>query len=877
LCSVQDRKRIAPLTQFELAATGREVVDPEGLARLAELEWLPALVPGGVHESLLAAGRIEHPYFGDNAHGVRWVEERTWWYRARFAGPAAGGGERVLLDFHGLDTVASIWLNGAHLGDHASQFRPASFDVTGQLREQNELVLRFSPPLQDLRAPESIINSAAILKDIVGSAMSPGDSDDGGGESPPGVLSGDLALTLRRKGTFSWGWDFAPRLPSIGIWLPVELRVQSRAALDGHHIRAVAVDAQARTARVEVDVDVDAFAHPEPLTALLALTSPTGRRTTHRLELDEEGRFRSASARFEVTDAQLWWTHDLGASARYEVHLELVTRDGTVLDERDDRIGLRTVSLDRSADPSDGGRFFRFVLNGVPTYSRGANWIPADMMVGSVTDERCRALVDRARAANMTMLRVWGGGTYERDAFYDACDELGVLVWQDFMFACIDYPSDDPELRAEVTEEARHQVRRLRNHPCLALWCGNNEVHAIHGILDRSFAPGNWGYAFFHEILPDAVARHSPGTDYWPGSPWGEDDPTGINGVLDGDRHAWEVWHGIDLGAGGPTEFASRGEAVHFHRYAYDRGKFISEFGIHATPELSTLERWTEPGTLALHSHDLLNRNKDVPKDKGDAMMSVETGLPLTLREYLDFSMATQAEGLKFGIEHYRRRQPHNSGTLVWQLNDSWPGMSWSIIDYDLTAKAGYYFVQRAYRPVLASFSHTEAEGLRLWVTNSLPRPVTLRLRVELATFAGKQLHDERLDVTVPGLASLPVWVAGVGVETGPDRFAWVSEETGLVEANRLFFAPLRDLEFGAGRLEAHVLDSTERGATIELRSHGYQYLVRVASPAPGVSFNTNYLDLRDGDSVQIEVTGLPSGFDPRQLVATGYAGQPTP
>jgi beta-mannosidase len=486
-------------------------------------------------------------------------------------------------------------------------------------------------------------------------------------------------------------------------------------------------------------------------------------------------------------------------------------------------------------------------------------------------------LVDRARAANMTMLRVWGGGTYERDAFYDACDELGLLVWQDFMFACIDYPSDDPELRAEVTEEARHQVRRLRNHPCLALWCGNNEVHAIHGILDRSFAPGNWGYAFFHEILPDAVARHSPGTDYWPGSPWGEDDPTGVNGVLDGDRHAWEVWHGIDLGAGGPTEFASRGEAVHFHRYAYDRGKFISEFGIHATPELSTLERWTEPGTLALHSHDLLNRNKDVPKDKGDAMMSVETGLPLTLREYLDFSMATQAEGLKFGIEHYRRRQPHNSGTLVWQLNDSWPGMSWSIIDYDLTAKAGYYFVQRAYRPVLASFTHTEAEGLRLWVTNSLPRPVTLRLRVELATFVGKQLHDERLDVTVPGLASLPVWTAGAGVETGPDRFAWVSEEAGLVEANRLFFAPLRDLEFGAGRLESHVLDSTERGATIELRSHGYQYLARVASPAPGVSFNTNYLDLRDGDSVQIEVTGLPSGFDPRQLIATGYAGQPTP
>ncbi|MGW7545042.1 hypothetical protein ACWGKQ_28645 [Streptomyces sp. NPDC054770] len=250
-----------------------------------------------------------------------------------------------------------------------------------------------------------------------------------------------------------------------------------------------------------------------------------------------------------------------------------------------------------------GGRPFRFLLNGTPLFARGASWIPASILPGSVTAGTLRHLVDRARNGNMTMLRVWGGGMYEQDDFYSACDENGVLVWQDFMFACLDYPSDDPVLYAEVVREADHQIKRLRNRACLAVWAGNNEVHAIHGAAHGGdLGPGNWGWSFFHDVLPGAVARLSPEVPYWPGCPWADSDPAGVNGVADGDRHAWEVWHGLDLGAGDRTDFASRGEAVHFRRYAHDHGKFISEFGIHAAPELSTLERWTPPGSLALHS-----------------------------------------------------------------------------------------------------------------------------------------------------------------------------------------------------------------------------------------------------------------------------------
>jgi beta-mannosidase len=262
-----------------------------------------------------------------------------------------------------------------------------------------------------------------------------------------------------------------------------------------------------------------------------------------------------------VEHAELWWTHELGRQPRYQVTIRL--REGEqILDERRDLVGLRTIALDRSEDP-EGGRHFRFILNGIPIFARGAAWLPADMLVGSVSEARYRDLLTTARDGHMTMLRIWGGGIYEHDTFYSLCDELGLLVWQDFAFACIDYPDDDRPLRTEVEHEAAYQVRRLRNHACLALWCGNNEVQMIHVMGYGDLRPDGWGSAFFDEVLPTAVAIDDGGVPYWPGSPYGEpaggeDATAAINEVLDGDRHAWEVWHGIDFGAGS-GDFASVG------------------------------------------------------------------------------------------------------------------------------------------------------------------------------------------------------------------------------------------------------------------------------------------------------------------------------
>ena len=789
-----------PVTGFELTWT-------DGSAPGEDATWVPAVVPGGVHESLLAAGRIGHPYFGLNEGDLGWVHEATWWYRARFRS------EPGELRFAGLDGVAEVRLDGELLGTARNQHRTHRFAVaTGG---EHELLLRFPPPLDGLLGETEMAEQVAQAH-ARHATVRPQD---------PPLSDADLALRILRprlrKATFSWGWDFAPVVTSRGVSAPAAVEHEPPAEL---RVQARDVDVAARTATVVVT-----GAGPLHVT----VTDPSG-----AVVAEAAGEDRTT---VELSDVALWWTHDLGSPALYTV-----TVNGT-----SSRLGFRTVELDRSPDPEEGGSRFRFVLNGQPVFARGACWVPPSMLVGSVTDATTRDLVALAHAGGMNMVRVWGGGVHGTDAFYDACDELGVLVWQDFMFACFDYPDPDGDLAAELRLEAAEHVRRLRDHASLALWCGENEVQAIHELTHGTAEPGDWGWALFNEVLPAVVAEHDPGTPYWPGSPWGTEGL--LNGTRDGDRHAWEVWHGNDVGAGGPTDFASRGEAVHFARYEHDRGRFISEFGIHAAPELATLERWTPPGSLALGSEQLLQRIKDTPKDKGWALMGHETGEPTSLTDYVDFSMACQAEGLKHGVEHYRRRQPHCNGTLVWQLNDSWPGLSWSVIDYDLVPKAGYYFLQRAYQPLLASFRVADG-GLELWVTNSGADDVALELLVEIGGFTGAPVETATVTVSAPAYSSAPVWRRPQ--VPAADQLAWVSDRQHRLPSNRRFFAPLRELPLGQGTVEAEWLSSTP----VRVTAQGYAYLVRVLSDQPGARFSTNYVDLRDGESVTIDVADVPAG-----------------
>ncbi len=849
-----------------------ELADSEVGGELSrDATWVPAVVPGGVHEALLQAGRIPHPYLDQHERDITWIEQRDWWYRTAFEGPTdLAADERVRLVFHGLDTVVDVTLNGEHLASHENMFRPLVVDVTQLLRPRNELVLRFTPPLHGLGVADAPREMLQRLMAVMGASLTE-EGDEGGGSS----FEVMPIACQRRKAAFSWGWDFGPRVPSVGIWRPVELRRERRGVLSSHFVSTEQVDREAGTATVRLSVEAEVWASRGAPSARMVLAPADGQPTMVVVPLTVDDGTARGEALVTVDDARLWWTNDLGEAHLYQVTTTLFDGEDEV-DELVDRVGLRTISLHQAEDP-EGGNLFRFVLNGVPLFARGANWLPASLMVGSVAPETYRMLIQRAHDAGMNMIRIWGGGIYEHQAFYQACDELGVLVWQDFMFAVIDYPSADPHLQDEVRAEAEYQVKRLRNHPSIGLWCGNNEVQALHGYAYQNYEPGDWGWHFFHDILPTAVAEFAGKVPYWPGCPWGVAEAEGfmaVNGQLDGDRHAWEVWHGLDY-AMDPSRFASIGHARHFRRYAEDRGKFISEFGIHASPELSTLRTWMTSDGLALHDSDFQHRNKDHPKNKHNAVLEIVTGLPTTLEEYADFTMVSQAEGLKFGIEHYRRRQPHCSGTLVWQLNDVWPGFSWSVIDHHGVGKAGYHYLRRVYSPTLASFRDGDDDTLELWVTHNGLEPVATRCVVTVETFAGDVTRRDELDVEVSPGGSQMVWsIPRVGVGDPTTHLLRVTTDDGAFPANRLFLAEVKDLQFGAARLDWTVEPTGVGTASITIASRGYSYLVRVLSPTPGVSFSDNYLDLRDGQSVRIEVSGLPEGFDLAEFDVGGYAGQ---
>jgi beta-mannosidase len=604
-----------------------------------------------------------------------------------------------------------------------------------------------------------------------------------------------------RKAQYGYGWDWGPRLPTIGIWRPVELRRERRAAITGVAFATLAIG---RDALVSVRVEADAFAARGELTADVELGMLARASVTLR---DGVG-----TAYLALDDPPLWWTHDLGEPVLHD--LRVVLRDDgeeVAADER--RVGVRTIELDQSPDPGEPGtRFFRFVLNGQPIFARGGNWIPAESFPGAVEQERYDRLLGAAVGANMNMVRVWGGGIYESDAFYAGCDERGLLVWQDFMFACATYPEEP--LAEEVDLEARAQVARLRSHPCLAL--------------------------FYDEILPRAVAEVDGRTPYWPGSPFGGNDH---NDRAQGNVHNWEVWHGQSRRRfGEPSAHDISPATVRFDRYAEDEGRFISEFGVLAAPDRETLRRWIPADQLFHHSPSMDHHTKDTPKNKVDMLLESVTGVAGDLDEFVDFSMIAQAEALKFGLEHFRRRKPHCSGTLIWQLNDCWPVLSWALVDYHGFGKAGYFFVRRAYAPVLASFRVADDGAAELWVTNDTAAAVRDEAAV-VGTFAGEALTAEEVAFEVPAHASR--LVHRTAVEGAPDRYATV--RGAAFPPNRHFFAAIKDLDRAPGELE----HSFEDGA-VRLRAKTYAYFVHLSCPDEDARFEERTVAVSGADDLTV-------------------------
>ena len=814
----------------------------KAMSHAVDRPWIAVKAPCDTYMALNAAALLPHPFNDENEAACAWVSEREWWWRTTFAAAAVEAAERLMLVFEGLDTFATIWLNGELIGESSNMFRSVSFDVTHRLLADasNSLIIRFTPPTVALAEAEALDWLAA-----------------------PGKIT-QSKRNLMRKAQFGWGWDWGPRLPTVGVWRPVGLCRQKHAVLSDAHFSTLDVTGPAR---VRIAVAVDAFQVDEPVSAQIDIFDIDG----VLVASDRLAVSRQASTELTIEQPQLWWTPELGSQPLYD--LQVTLRHGeVVIDSRCLAVGIRTLTLDRSMDPSEkDAEFFRFVLNGVPIFARGINWIPASSFIADVQESEYASLLQNAADANMNMVRVWGGGVYEHEAFYEQCDRLGLLVWQDFMFACAPYPQAEATFMESIADEVRYQVGRLRSHPSLALWCGNNENQVIQQLFNHlagSDTPLE-GAAIFDRLLPDLLRKLDAVTPYWPGSPYG-----GVlaNSMKAGDVHNWTVWHGM------PTipddqwigSIDTSPEGVAYTRYAEDMSRFSSEYGIQAAPALSTLSRWMTADTLALASDGFLHRIKDEPKNKVDAMLLPVTGLPTTLQQYVSFTQITQAEGLKFAIEHYRRRKPHCSGSLIWQYNDCWPGISWSLIDFDGVGKAGYFFVKRAYAYVLGSFKALDDGSVELWVTNDTQASMTLEADVRLSTLGGESLWGDTITEAIQPNSSRSIWRSDVRrLGEGLDRVLTVSSPD--FPDNRHFFGAIKDLPWPTGELAMHITRRDEHTLEVSITGSCYHYFVHLIEPHQDTRFSDNYFDLGAGEVRQIIVSNKTAMLDPNELSVRSF------
>ncbi|MEO5951257.1 MAG: sugar-binding domain-containing protein, partial [Chloroflexia bacterium] len=670
-------------------------------------EWLVAEVPGGVHTDLLRLGLIPDPFVGDNEKMTQWVAETDWEYSRTWTADAALlAMDRVFLVCDGLDTLADVWVNGQLIGKAENMFRHYRWDVREIVKAgENQIKVAFRSPVR--YAIER--NEKRPMPDV---------------NNP---LAGGPYL---RKAPSHFGWDWGPRLPAVGIWQEMRLEGYNSGRLTDVHVRQKHVNG---AVMLSVAANIERY-DKKTLTLSVRLTGPDGR--VQEAEAKVGGKETKVS--IDVAEPQLWWPNDLGEQALYGVEVEL--KQGELLvDQKTYQVGFRTVELRQEKD--EWGESFTFVINGVPVFGKGSNWIPADTFNTRITHSQLDHLLGSAAAAHHNMVRVWGGGFYESEDFYDLCDKYGLLVWQDFQFACAGYPLDEKEYLENVHGEVRDNIRRLRHRASLVLWCGNNEIEsawAEWGWNKPVNAPIMKAYEkFFHHILPGWVKEEDSDSAYWPSSPSSGDCFKEPNGLKKGDIHQWAVWH-----ANKP-----------FSQYRDTPARFVSEFGFQSLPELETIKTFAEEQDWNITSYIMEHHQRSpVGNEKIILYMLEHFRLPKDFESLVYLSQLLQLEAMRTGVEFWRRH-PATSGALYWQLNDCWPVISWAGIDYYGRWKALHYASKRFFAPVMLSVDDA-GTSMDVYVTNDGMEAWEGEVRWSLETLEGEVVDSGEAAVSAKALVT---------------------------------------------------------------------------------------------------------------------------
>lgn len=806
--------------------------------------WLPATVPGTVHTDLLKNGKIPDPYFRMQEEEVQWVDKADWEYSCRFEiSEDFFLYEAINLQCLGLDTYADVYLNDQLVILADNFFVGWEKEVKKNLQVgENRLRIFFHSPIT--------VGLQALSKHGYGLPAINDQSERGG-------LGDKKVSVFLRKPGYHFGWDWGPRLVSSGIYRPIRLMGWNKARLTDVYFHQDSLNDE--KAQVTARCEVESLVEHEGLIEIYQGDTLLAVQEVAMLEGKNEFHLP-----LEIYKPQRWWTHDLGKPHLYKLTAKLSCQRKP-LNEISRKIGLRTIKIVQTPDPDKKGSSFYFELNGRPIFAKGANYIPNDMFIPRVTDGNYRELIRSTVEANMNMLRIWGGGFYENDIFYDLCNEQGVLVWQDFMFACSMYPGD-PEFLRNVEEEAVYNVKRLRNHPCIALWCGNNEMDIAWSQYNEFMG---WGWkqlytmtqrreiwqtydTIFHKMLPTIVGAHHPGMFYWPSSPYNVPGKHAKSNTPNGDIHYWGVWH---------SEHP-------FSAYYENIGRFMSEYGFQSFPEFKTVKTYTLPEDWNIESPVMAaHQRSGIGNLRIRSYMQQNYRVPADFEQFLYVGQLLQAEGIKMAIEAHRATMPYCMGSLYWQINDVWPVASWSGMDYYQRWKAMHYFIKKAFEQTITAALVKDGR-VKISVISDEVAERRGELRLRLINFQGETLWKKDTLVQMPqntALSALDIPLAELCDSNSAKKVVLVvdlySPDQQLIFRNPVYLVPAKSLELPIGvGLEKQVLP-IQGGFRVRLRANQLvkNVFLDFGDEVEGF-FTDNYFDLLPGESVEVIFKPKKSG-----------------
>ena len=795
--------------------------------------WYPATVPGVVHTDLLQNKIIEDPFFRLNERGLQWIDKEDWVYETCFTLAAdMMRKENMELVFEGLDTYADVYLNDECILKADNMFRCWSIPVRQYIREENNILKVYfhSPVKIDVPKWDALPYQYPASND---------QSENGG------LFNKKISIFARKAG-YHYGWDWGPRLVTSGIWRPVYIRAWSDLRINDVFIEQKEVGAGRAVIAGHVELDADKDMNG----VLVTITDEVTGRVLGEWQADLKRGTNQVTVDFVLHKPKLWWSNGLGEPFLYRFRTDIIA-GGELLDSKTERVGIRSLKVVHQ--PDKDGHTFYIELNGRPVFAKGANYIPSDNFLPRVTPENYKRTILDAAGVNMNMLRVWGGGIYENDVFYDLCDEHGIMIWQDFMFACSMYPAEGA-LLDNIHQEAVDNVKRLRNHACIALWCGNNECQdAWLGWgwkceierQNKEYADKIWAQyrQQYHVTLPGVVKEYAPGTFYWPSSPFAFERE--MSGTTDGDRHYWSVWHG----------------KAPISDYDSEKSRFFSEYGFQSFPEFESVKRYAPyPEDWDIRSEVMMSHQRGGDHANGliETYLLNEYKKPRDFRAFLYMNHVLQGDAIKTAIESHRRQMPYNMGTLFWQHNDCWPVASWASRDYYGRWKAQHYYTRKVYDDILIS-PVVEGDDLKVYAVSDRLENTSGRLQLQVCQFDGTVVHHWGKSVGISGNDSRVCFSAPLAkLLEGADRgtvYVRVdyTDKSGRVYHNNYCLGKQKDMDYPKVDLQTEVR-SIEGGYEVMVSADKFARAVCLSVADNESVYSDNYFDVQPKSSVQVQV-----------------------